>query len=245
MSGRRAAARGGKARAGRDYLLLAAVFVLIPLTLILGSQLLGGRRWYFLSMLVIFWAILPFFVDWERRRPGAREITLLAALIGLTVAARVAFYLLPHMKPVLAMIIVFSAALGARFGFLLGALVALISNFLFGQGPWTLWQMFAWGLIGCISGLLMRRFPRLNQRLPLAIFGFLAVIIIHGGITNPAGLMLYQPEFTWQGLLAAYALGLPLDIIHALATAAFLFLFAPPLNRKLSRLKNKYGLLPD
>lgn len=232
-------------QAGRDRLLLLTVAVAIPLTLVIGTQLLGGRRWYFLSMLMILWVILPFFIGFERRRPEARDIVLLATLTGLTVAARVAFYLLPHVKPVLAMIIIFSVAIGARYGFLLGALVALLSNFLFGQGPWTLWQMFAWGLIGFLTGWLTRRFPALKRRLPLAAFGFFCVICIHGGITNPAGLMLYQPEFTWPGLLTAYALGFPLDVVQASATAVFLYFFAPPLMRKLTRLQAKYGLLEE
>ena len=229
----------------RERLTALTVLVFIPLTLLAGTQLLSTRRWYFVALLLIGWLLLPPFFAFERRRPEAREIVLIATLTALAVASRAAFFLTPHIKPVLALIIIYGAALGGRSGFLLGALTALVSNFLFGQGPWTLWQMFAWGMTGYLAGMLTRRFPVLSRRWPLAILGFFFVLCVHGGITNPAGVLLFQAEFSWRAVLAAYALGLPNDLVLAAATFLFLLLLAPALLTKLARVRRKYGLLEE
>ena len=181
----------------RERLTAILVLVVIPLTLLAGVQLLSARRWYFIALLIVAWLLLPHFFFFERRRPQAREIVLLAVLTALAVISRAVFFLVPNFKPVLALLVIYGAALGGRTGFLLGALTALVSNFLFGQGPWTLWQMFAWGMIGYTAGILVRHFPALARRWPLAIFGFFAALCIHGGITNPAGVLLSACRAIW------------------------------------------------
>lgn len=229
----------------RERLTAILVLVVIPLTLLAGVQLLSARRWYFIALLIVAWLLLPHFFFFERRRPQAREIVLLAVLTALAVISRAVFFLVPNFKPVLALLVIYGAALGGRTGFLLGALTALVSNFLFGQGPWTLWQMFAWGMIGYTAGILVRHFPALARRWPLAIFGFFAALCIHGGITNPAGVLLFQAEFSWQAVLASYALGLPGDLVLASSTFLFILLLAPSLLTKLTRMRRKYAILPE
>ena len=86
----------------------------------------------------------------ERRRPQAREVAVIAVLCALGVAGRAAFSMLPQCKPVIALTVLTGAALGGESGFLVGAVTMLASNVLFGQGPWTPWQMFALGLIGLL-----------------------------------------------------------------------------------------------
>jgi energy-coupling factor transport system substrate-specific component len=101
--------------------------------------------------------MLPFVFAFEGRKPQARELVVIAVMVAITVAGRAAFFMTPQFKPVSALVIISGAALGAESGFVVGALSGFVSNFFFGQGPWTPWQMFAFGLIGFISGLLFRR----------------------------------------------------------------------------------------
>ena len=92
--------------------------------------------------------MLPFFLVFENRRPQAREVVVIAVMAALAVAGRAAFFMLPQFKPTAAIVIIAGVGLGAEAGFLTGALAGFVSNFFFGQGPWTPWQMFAFGIPG-------------------------------------------------------------------------------------------------
>ena len=227
----------------RSWLTLAVVGLAIPLTIWFGLSFLADRRYFFISMLVLAEALLPFLLLFERRKPQARELTLLAVLIALAVASRAAFAMLPQFKPMAALVIISGVALGPEAGFLVGALSALISNFFFGQGPWTPWQMFGFGLMGFLAGLLFtRRLPLINKK-PLCLYGGLAAYFIYGALMNPAAVLMFQNQPTKEMFLLAYVQGLPFDIIHMLVTVIFLWILGPPLLEKLERVKSKYGIL--
>jgi energy-coupling factor transport system substrate-specific component len=117
----------------------------------------GGHGYYFASLVIITLSMLPFFIAFEGRKPQARELVVIAVLVALTVTARAAFFMTPQFKPVVALVVISGAALGAHSGFMVGALSGFVSNFIFGQGPWTPWQMFAFGMIGFVSGLIFSR----------------------------------------------------------------------------------------
>ena len=227
----------------RIKIALVLLLVLIPATLLWAFFALDNQPYYFIAMLLILYAILPFALSFERRRPQAREIVLLAVLCALVVAGRAAFFFVPQFKPMLAMVILFAIPLGAESGFLIGVLSAFVSNFFFGQGPWTLWQMFCFGLCGFCSGLFFGRKARRPKRLPLCLFGAFCALVLYGGIMNPVSLLLSQAAFTWESLLTAYAMGFPFDCVHALATVVFLFILSGPILDKLERIQRKYGLL--
>lgn len=226
---------------GRAMALSGAFLSLAALTALFGPGLFGERRYYFTALLMLLWCGLALIPVFESRRPGARELVFIAVLCALAVAGRAVFYMLPQCKPTLALIIISGAALGARGGFAVGAMTAFISNFFFGQGPWTPWQMLAMGLMGLLSGLLFSR--RKEPSLPLlCLFGALSCVLIYGGIVNAASLLLTQAEPNWQAVVTVYALGLPFDLVQAGATAVFLLLLARPLLEKLARAKLKFGL---
>jgi hypothetical protein len=115
---------------------------------------------YLLALGIILAALALIIVRFEGRRPRAREIVVLAVMTALAVVGRAAFFMLPQFKPVAAIIIIAGVALGAESGFLVGVLTAFVSNFMFGQGPWTPFQMLAFGLIGLLAGLLFYRKSR-------------------------------------------------------------------------------------
>ena len=119
----------------------------------------------------------------------------------------------------------------------------LCSNIMFGQGPWTPWQMFAMGIIGFIAGVLFRKGLLGRSRLSLCIFGAIAAIIVYGGIMNPASALMWAHTLNWQTLLSYYITGFPVDLVHAAATVVFLWFGAEPMLEKLDRIKVKYGLV--
>ena len=146
-------------------------------------------------------------------------------------------------KPVSAMVILTGVAFGGEAGFMVGAMTMFCSNVLFGQGPWTPWQMFAMGIMGLLAGILFRKGFLHRERFSLSVFGGLVTFLIYGGIMNPASVLMYQQDPNWNMILSAYMTGVPADAVHALSTAAFLWFLSEPMLEKLDRVKAKYGLI--
>ena len=218
------------------------ILLLIPLTLFVGVYYFAGRKYYFISLLILLECMLPFFLIFEGRKPQARELVLIAVLVALNVAGRAAFFMLPEFKPVVAMTILAGVAFGGETGFLVGAMTMLVSNMLFSQGPWTPWQMFSMGIIGWLAGVLYRKGVLRRGRLSLCIFGVIASTIIYGGIMNPASALMWSNTIDWKIILSYYVTGIPIDLVRALATFLFLWLTAEPMLQKLDRIKTKYAL---
>ena len=225
--------------------LATALFILIavPLTILIGMIYLQDRKYYFISLLIILETIVPFCAMFENRKPQARELVVISVLCAIAVAGRRAFYMLPQFKPVAALVILTGICFGGEAGFLVGAVSAFVSNFLFAQGPWTPWQMFAFGLIGLTAGVLFRKGLIRKTRVSLCIFGFFATLVLYGGIMNPASVMMWQEKPTAEMFLSAYAMGFPFDLVHAASTTFFLWFLSEPMIEKLERIKEKYGLV--
>ena len=244
--GRSAAPAGGKPVSSfRRLCGPVTVLLLIPATVYAGLVLLDDRKYYFISLLIVLEAFFPFALAFERRRPQAREVIVLAVMIALAVTGRAAFFMLPQCKPTVAIIILAGVGLGAESGFLAGAMSAFISNFFFGQGPWTPWQMFALGCIGFMAGRLSHTGFLPRRKLPLSAFGMLSALLIYGGIMDTANVLMVQAVPSWGGLLVSWTLGLPFNLILAIATLCFLLLFSEPMLEKLTRIQVKYHILCD
>ncbi len=226
----------------RTILATLLILLLIPFTLFIGNYYFEGRKYYFISLLILLECMLPFFLIFEGRKPQARELVFIAVLVALNVAGRAAFFMLPEFKPVVAMTILAGVAFGGETGFLVGAMTMLVSNMLFSQGPWTPWQMFAMGIIGWLAGVLYRKGVLRRSRLSLCIFGVIASTVLYGGIMNPASALLWSNTINWKIILSYYVTGIPIDLVRALATFFFLWLTAEPLLQKLDRIKTKYAL---
>ena len=219
------------------------ILVIVPVTVTAGVFIFDESKYLFISLLVMFEGAVPFYVWFEKRSVQTREIVLIAVICAMCVSGRALFYMLPEFKPVTALIIIAASSLGCEFGFLIGSVTMLVSNVFFGQGIWTPWQMFSMGLIGFAAGAIfsLKRIP--INRITLALFGFSAAYIIYGGIMNPATLLLSGTPVTAESLAAVFGFGLPIDTVHAVSTAAFLYLGAEPIIEKLERIKRKYGIL--
>ena len=227
----------------RTLAALGIVLFVVPMTIWVGVYFLNDRKYYFISLMIILETLTPFCMAFERRRPQARELVIVSVLCAIAVAGRTAFFMLPQFKPVLALVIISGVCFGGETGFLTGAVVGFVSNFFFGQGPLTPWQMFAFGMAGFLAGTLFQKGLLRRAKGPLCAFGGLAALLFYGGIMNAASVIVYQPHPTAQMFAAAYLLGFPLDLIHAFATVFFLWFLSEPMIEKLERIKVKYGLI--
>ena len=145
--------------AARKRLALTAflIFLVIP-ALIALTVFLGSKRLYMpLSILILVMVMAPFFMIFERRKPRAREVVLIAMMSALTVASHTFFHIAFPVQIGTAMVIISGISLGPEAGFLIGAMSRFVCNFYMGQGAWTPWQMFCWGLLGFLAGLAFNR----------------------------------------------------------------------------------------
>lgn len=216
----------------RTRLMALIILILIPITIYFGISRLDDRKYMFISMLILLYAMVPFFLIFEERLPKARELMLIAGLTAITVAGRMAFFWAPQFKPVLAMVIITGVALGPEQAFLVGAMTAFVSNFYFGQGPHTPWQMFSFGLIGFIAGVLARRGVIKEQRTHMASYGVFASYFIFGLIMNPASAIMFSGNISLKMLIPYYISGFPFDTIQAIATVFFIWILGEPMLEK-------------
>ncbi len=227
----------------RTWFALVLMLLIVPALLYLSVGIFHGKKYMISSLIVVFAAMLPFFMVFEGRKPKAREIMVIAVLAALGVAGRAAFFMVPSFKPVAAFVILTGISFGGEAGFLVGCLIMLISNMFMGQGPWTPWQMFSFGIIGFFAGILYKKGILKARKADLCIYGFLSVVLIYGGIMNPASILMAYGHITKESLLAFYISGLPVDLVHAASTVVFLCIMSRPLLTKLERIKAKYGLI--
>lgn len=213
--------------------------ILIPLIIIGGAILFREKYYVWIAFCVAVISVIPLLYSFERRDSTAKELMVLAVLIALSVVGRFVFFALPGFKPVVALVIIVGVWLGGEAGFVVGSLTALVSNFYFGQGPWTPFQMFSWGVIGLAAGMLSGMLKK--HRLLLYGFGILAGVAF--------SLMMDIWTVLWaDGQLlpskykAALLAALPVTVEYAVSNVLFLMLLAEPIGRKLDRLKKRDGL---
>lgn len=228
----------------RTSLSVALIVLFIPLTLFIGFFYMDTEQYYITALMILLECMIPFFMVFEGRKPKARELVIIAVFCALGIAGRAAFFMLPQFKPVLALTIIAGIAFGGETGFLVGAVTMLVSNILFSQGIWTPYQMFAMGIIGFLAGILFQKGWLRRSRISLCIFGAICAIVIYGGIVNASTALVWGGEALNPDILLSYYIaGFPMDCIHAVATAIFLWFIAEPMLEKLDRIKVKYGLI--
>ena len=216
--------------------------LLIAAACVLNRFLSGKEYYYLMAVLIIAVSCLPLLVSFEKSRPSARELAVLACMSALAAASRAAFFSLPTIKPSCAIVIITAACFGAQSGFICGALSMFVSNFLFGQGPWTPFQMLAMGAVGLAAGLIFCNKKVRNNRLILASVGGMLCFVIYGLIVDISSVLMMATVFSLKQILSIYASGVPFNFSHAATTAVVLLLAGKAFIEKLDRIKIKYGM---
>ncbi len=179
-----------------------------------------------------------FFVIYEKKKTSVHRLVLMAVMAAMSVAGRIIFAPFPGFKPVTAIIVLAGMHLGCEAGFFCGALTALVSNFYFGQGPWTPFQMLVWGIIGIIAGALSA--PLKRDKLVLMIYG-IAAGILFSLIMDIYTTVWAVGGWSWAFYFTAVASAAPYTVIYAVSNVLFLLALSKPLGGKLERVVKKYA----
>jgi energy-coupling factor transport system substrate-specific component len=194
--------------------------------------------WQAAASLLLAVALVAGFAWYERDRPPARVLALVAALAALAVVGRLAFAAIPNVKPTTDIVLFAGYALGAAPGFAVGAITAVVSNVFLSQGPWTAWQMAGWGAVG-VGGAVLARVAR--RREPNRFI--LATVCAAAGLAFGAWMDVYQWTLAARQDLATYVAvsgtSLPYNLAHAIGNFLFCLLLGPAFVRALRRYRRR------
>lgn len=217
------------------FILLAG----IPIVVIGGYALFREKYYAWISMCAAVLSCLPLCYSFEKKDSNAKELIVLAVLVALSAAGRFVFAWLPGFKPVTAITVIAAMYLGREAGFVVGSLSALISNFYFGQGPWTPFQMFAWGVIGFAAGVFSKYLRK--RKMALYIFGAAAGVLF-SFLMDIWSTLWADGSFNFSRYLAFLISALPVTAEYAVSNVIFLMVLSRPIGEKLERVRKKYGL---
>jgi energy-coupling factor transport system substrate-specific component len=181
------------------------------------------------------------FAWYERRRPSARVVALVGAMAALAVVGRLAFAPVPNVKPTTDIVLFAGYALGGAPGFAVGAIAALASNVFFGQGPWTVWQMVAWGAVG-VGGAGLARLTRGREPGRWTLAAACAV----AGVAFGLFMDVYQWSFLGTTSAGGYAAvsgtSLPYNVTHVIGNVVFCLVLGPTFVRALRRYRQRFDV---
>ena len=220
---------------------ITPILVIISLVLVIVWQLLiADTSYYIVVVAILILLMLPMLLDYENGKPSSREIALVSSLIAIAVVSRAVFYLIPQVKPIGAVVVVCGMCLGAKRGYIIGAFSALVSNFIFGQGIWTPFQMVALGFVGMLSGLLLK--PN-SGRWYQAVVGFVLCFALYGIVVDTSSVLMMTNDYSLASIMTIYISGIPFSLTFGISTAIFLLIFGEAFSKKINRLVQKYGII--
>jgi Prenyltransferase and squalene oxidase repeat len=194
--------------------------------------------WQLTSFVILTAVLLGGFAWYERSRPPSQVVALVAALAALAIAGRIAFAAFPNVKPTTDIVVFAGYALGPAPGFAVGALTALVSNFWFGQGPWTPWQMAGWGMCGVMGATLALGVRNAGRFSLAAVCGIAG--IAYGVLLNFSLMATYGGDLSFERFLTLEARAIPFDAAHAAGNVAFALIAGPAMVRMLVRFRQRF-----
>ena len=224
--------KNAKLRRVLKYLL---VFAAIPAAVLAGVFLLKTKQYAAVCAFIAAASVLVFFCGFEKRKTGTRRLVLIAVFTALAVVGR----FIPLFKPSTAIIILAGMYLGSEAGFFTGVLFALISDMYFGIGPWTPFQMLAWGLVGFFAGVLSKKLD--GSKILLAVYAAVSGVA-YSFIMDIWTVMWYSGAFEPALYKTAVVTAIPFTALYAVTNAAFLLLLKNSFGRKMRRIKLNYGI---
>lgn len=200
-------------------------------------MLMGDNAAIFITMLV-FLVIIAGYLYFEKSSLGTKEIAIIATLSAFAAICRLPFAAIPNVQPTTFIVALSGYVFGPYAGFLVGSTTAFVSNIFLGQGPWTPWQMFAWGLVGALSGFIGRRRPG-----GISVIAFSMVCFLYGfmfdWIMNLWHVLGFIKPLTLKAVMLAYLTGLTVDIMHACGNFVFSMIFFEKFHKVLLRSKRR------
>ena len=218
----------------------SALKIVVPIALtvlVFASALLtrSARSYLLVSIAVSMLSVIFFMTGYEKKKTGTRRLIIAAALIALSVISR----FIPFFKPVTALTIISGVYLGPETGFLVGSMSAVISDFYFGLGPWTPFQMLAWGLIGLAAGLLA---GILKKNMPLMVIFSALSGVAFSMIMDTWTVIWMNESFSIAAYVAVLTPSLPFMLLYVASNVIFILVLAKPIGKKLERMRIKYGV---
>jgi len=192
-----------------------------------------------LSFVFLVFLIGIFMVEYESANISSKEVALVGIMAAIISVARIPFAPLPNIQPCTFLIIATGLVFGPLSGLMCGTLTAGVSNMFLGQGPWTPWQMVAWGVVGMIAGYIGRRYPDLSLR-AIVILGVLGSLF-YGLIMDMSSWIIFY-NLDPAKLVMVLVVGVPFNIAHALGTVVFTFVLGKPVLFYLRRFQRRFHI---
>ncbi len=226
-------------RRHKEVITFFLILLAIPVIVVVGGSVFQEKYYAWVAVCVAVLSCVPLFYCFERKESTSSELVILAVLVALSVVGRFIFAWLPGFKPITAITVIVAVWLGKEAGFMVGAISAIISNFYFGQGPWTPFQMFAWGFIGFLAGMLAK--PMKKNKVMLCLYGAIAGVM-YSAVMDVWTVIWAENTFNLKRYGAVMMSSIPVTIMYAVSNVVFLLALAKPIGQKLERIKKKYGL---
>ena len=223
---------------------LKLTFMVVVLSLISGlfAKLWFSREVNWALLLTVGIALVIGVVLWrfEWGRVNSRQMAVVATMSALAAISRVPFAAIMGLQPTTFVVMITGYVFGPQMGFVVGAVAALVSNFFLGQGPWTPWQMFCWGVCGVIAGALARYQKGFNSAIFAVVGGVCGYLF--GWVMDFWYWVGFVYPLTWKTFVAAYAASLPADTLHAIGNVVFAMVFGKPFYSILYRFKTRFSV---
>lgn len=221
---------------------IITVFSVIAVLVIalFGTVYNEGKNFFLTIFLCAIAGCVPFFVTFENQKHSTRYLTLVAVMTAISVAGRFLFAPIPFFKPVSAVVIITGVCLGSHGGFVTGAMSALVSNFYFGQGPWTPFQMLSWGLIGFFAGLLSKQLE--NNKILLSLYGAFSGLF-YSVLMDSYSVIFMEGSFNIKRFCAFFVTSIPVTLCYVVSNVVFLLLIGKAVFYSLKRIVKKYGIV--
>lgn len=219
-----------------------SLMIIAPVLIMLIFKFSESNNYYISAIAIIVLSLIPFYVFFENRKIKTGEIVVVAIMISLAVGSRAVMAYIPQVKPTCALVIVAAIAFGPNIGFFVGSVSMFVSNFFFGQGMFTPFQMLGMGLVGFICGLIFHKKRYAANKVAVSIVGGITCFIVYGLTVDSCSFFMMSTDFTLESALKIYISGASFNLIHGITTAILLFFINKPMTDKFNRLRIKYGI---
>ncbi len=218
--------------------IVITIFLLFYIAMYLPHQAMVDYA-PFLSFFLLFFIVITFFMEFESANISSKEVALVGTMGAIIAASRIPFAAVPSIQPCTFLIIAVGLTFGPLSGVMVGSLTPAVSNLFLGQGPWTVWQMVGWGIVGLASGYIGRKWPDLDVRL-IAALAFVMGIMF--SLFQDIGSWVWLYGLDVNKFLAVMTVGLPFTIAHAIGNVFFALILGKPVMFAFNRFQNKFHI---